>query len=397
MNFVDLIALVIVLVTIYFGARSGFVAQALALVGFVVGALIVIGIAPFAAGPLEGIEQPLRGLIALGAMATIVLVAQAGGSAMGVVIRRRMGRGLLGGIDNAAGAIFGMVRGIFIVWLAGGLIALAPLPLVQAEARQSLILRTMDSQLPSPVVLAAQLGRVIEAAGLPTDVFVGAPPEPAEPIDGPTQQAAERIAAAARDSTVMVEAIACGRFFTGTAFAVAPDHFVTNAHVVAGADRVWIAFDGAIDRHAARVVLFDPELDAALIYAPGLSVAPLALADAVPARGELAAAIGFPAGGRQQVIAVAINRSIEALGRDIYGQQTVARQVIEMTADVRPGDSGGPVVLSDGTIGGVTFSESRDDPLIGYALTPTAVGTAIGPLLSSTAEVTTQSCLTSLN
>jgi S1-C subfamily serine protease/uncharacterized membrane protein required for colicin V production len=393
-NIVDVIAIAIILLTIYFGARSGLVAQALALVGFAVGALIVFAVAPFAAGPLEDIDPPLRGLIALGGMATIVLLAQAGGSAIGVSIRRRMGRGLLGGIDNAAGALFGMVRGIFLVWLAGGLIGLAPLPGIQTEARQSLVLRVMDTQLPSPVVLASELGRLIEAAGLPTDVFIGVPPEPAEPVDGPTQAAAERIAAPARDSTVRIEAIACGRFFTGTGFAVGPDHFVTNAHVVAGSGRVWISFDGALDRHNGNVVLFDPELDAALIYAPGLSADPLTLAEELPARGQEAAAIGFPGGGRQQVIAAAVNRTIDALGRDIYGSHAVAREVIEMTADVRPGDSGGPVILPDGSVGGVTFSESRDSPLIGYALTPTAVSDAIGGALTSQAPVDTQACLT---
>ena len=80
-------------------------------------------VAPYAAGPLESVDPPVRGLIALAAMAAIVLVAQAVGSAAGVAMRRRMGRGVLGGVDNAGGALFGMVRGIFLVWLAGGLLA----------------------------------------------------------------------------------------------------------------------------------------------------------------------------------------------------------------------------------------------------------------------------------
>ena len=303
MNVVDVVALVIVVVAIYFGARSGFVAQALALVGFAVGALLVFGAAPFAAGPLEAIEPPWRGLIALASMAAVVLVAQAIGSAAGIGIRRRMGRGVLGDVDNASGALFGMVRGIFLVWLAGGLIALAPVPVVQAEARQSLVMRVMDTQLPSPVVLAAQLGRVIEAAGLPTDVFVGVAPAPAEPVDGPTQQAAERMAAAARLSTLRVETIACGRFFTGTGFAISPNHFLTNAHVVAGSEKLWLSFDGSLDRHPGEVVMFDPELDAAVIYAPDVNVPVLAIAKTDPQRGQQAAAIGFPGGGREQVIA----------------------------------------------------------------------------------------------
>jgi S1-C subfamily serine protease len=326
-------------------------------------------------------------------MATIVLVAQAVGSAAGVNIRRRMGRGPLGDVDNAGGALFGMVRGIFLVWLAGGLLALAPLPTVQAEARQSLVLRVMDTQLPSPVVLAAQLGRVIEAAGLPTDVFVGVPPAPAAPVDGPTQAAADRIAANAPSSTLRVETVACGRFFTGTAFAVSPGHFLTNAHVVAGSEKLWLSFDGSLDRYAGTVVMFDPQLDAALIYAPDVAVPVLPIASNVPDRGTQAAAIGFPGGGREQIIAAAITRSIEAVGRDIYGSSTVAREVIEMQADVRPGDSGGPLMLPDGTVGGVTFSESRDDPNIGYALTPTSISQAIAPVINSQSPVDTQACL----
>ena len=393
MNIIDVVALLIVVVAIYFGARSGFVAQALALVGFALGALIVFVAAPFAAAPLESIDPPARGLVALTAMAAIVLAAQALGSAAGVALRRRVGPGRLGEVDNASGALFGMVRGIFLVWLAGGLLALAPLPTIQAAARQSLVLRVMDTQLPSPVVLAAQLGRVIEAAGLPTDVFVGVPPAPAAPVDGPTQQAAQRMAAAALGSTLRVETVACGRFFTGTAFAVAPDHFVTNAHVVAGSTSVWLSFDGSLDRHEATVVLFDPQLDAALIYAPGVNVPVLPLAQTVPDRGQQAAAIGFPGGGREQVIAAGINRTIEAVGLDIYSQSTIAREVLEMQADVRPGDSGGPLILPDGTVGGVTFSESREDPDIGYALTPTSIAQAIGPALNSQTAVGTQNCL----
>ncbi|MDP8904576.1 MAG: MarP family serine protease [Chloroflexota bacterium] len=395
MNIVDFIAVVIVLVTIYLGARSGFVAQALALAGFAIGILIVIAVAPFLAQPLANVDAPLRGLIALGAMAFVVLIAQAGGSAVGVSIRRRMGRTLFGGVDNAAGALFGMLRGIFLVWLAGGLIALAPVPRLQAEARQSLLLRALETRLPSPIVLAAELGRLIEAAGLPTDVFVGTPPSPAPPIDGPSEREANEIAEPALASTLRVEATACGRFYTGTGFAVRPNHLITNAHVVAGSDRVWVSVDGSLDRHAATVVHYDPKLDAAVVYAPGVVLTPLTLAADVPERGQPAAAVGFPGGGAQQVKPAAISRTIEALGRDIYGQRMVERVVIEMRADVRPGDSGGPLVLGNGSVGGVTFSESRDNTEIGYALTPTAVAESVGSALSSTTGVSTEGCLPS--
>ena len=259
-NLVDLIAVLLVAVAIVFGWRSGFVVQALALAGFVVGLVLVIVLAPTLADAFAEMDTLMRTLLVLGIVAAVVFLAQGIGSALGGSVRRRMGRGVLGGVDNGAGAFFGLARGIFIVWLMGGLLALFPVPALAAEARQSVVLRALDTRLPSPVVLAAELGRVLEAAGLP-DVFVGAPPPVEAPPGGPDAAQAEQIAAAARRSTVRVESLACGRFMTGSGFAITADHLVTNAHVVTGTEQLWISFDGSLDRlpamlgasrHAAR-------------------------------------------------------------------------------------------------------------------------------------------------
>jgi uncharacterized membrane protein required for colicin V production len=300
-NIVDLLAALIVVIAIVFGWRSGFVVQALALVGFIGGLVLMIALAPLAVGLLVSVAPWLGSLLLITTMAGIVLIAQGIGGAVGTVLRRRLGRGVLGGLDMAAGAAFGMLRGVFVVWLVGGLVALLPFPGLVTEARQSFVLRTLDTRLPSPIVLASQLGQVIEAAGLP-DVFVGAPPPPAPPIDAPGLAAAERAAAVARPSTVRVESIACGHFVTGTGFALEAEHIVTNAHVVAGSSRVWVSFDGSFDRHSGAVVFIDPELDVALIDVPGLHVAPLSLAAEVPGRGTAMAGLGFTGGGPERVI-----------------------------------------------------------------------------------------------
>jgi S1-C subfamily serine protease len=391
-NLVDFVAVLVVGLAVWAGFRSGFAVQALALAGFVGGVVLLIALAPHLAGLVESVDAPLRSLIVLAAIGTVVLLAQGVGSEVGAMLRRRMGVGLLGNVDRGAGAAFGVARGIFLIWLIGGLLAVAPIPALASEVRQSLIVRALETRLPSPVILAAEFGRIVQAAGLP-DVFAELPQAPAEPVDGPNQRAAEQIAGEARASTLRVEAIGCGRFMSGTGFAVGPEHYVTNAHVVAGADRVWLSFDGALERHRALVVDFDSDLDVALLYAPGLDVVPLELADDVPDRGTQAAAIGFTGGGAQRVIPAGVRRSLEALGRDIYGRDTVAREVIEMSADVAPGDSGGPVLLNDGTVGGVTFSESRTDPEVGYALSPVAVADAIANALGDTDPVSSGACL----
>jgi S1-C subfamily serine protease len=391
-NLVDFVAAMVVALAVWAGFRSGFAVQALALAGFVGGVVLLIALAPHLAGLLESVEPPLDSLIVLGGIGTVVLLAQGIGAELGAMLRRRMGGGLISNVDHGAGAAFGVARGIFLIWLVGGLLAVAPIPALASEVRQSLVLRVLETRLPSPVILAAEFGRIVQAAGLP-DVFAGLPGTPAEPVDGPNQRAAEQIAGAARASTLRVEAIGCSRFMSGTGFAVGADHYVTNAHVVAGADRTWLSFDGALERHRAQIVYFDADLDVALLYAPDLAVVPLELAAAAPDRGTQVAAIGFTGGGAQRVIPAGVRRSLDALGRDIYGRDTTSREVIELTADVAPGDSGGPVLLNDGTVGGVTFSESRTDPGVGYALSPVAVADAIARSLDDTAPVSPGACL----
>lgn len=392
MNVIDLAAVVIVVLAIYFGWRSGFVIQLFALLGFVAGIALLVFLAPYAADLVADADPFMRSLLVLGVMGGVVLLAQGIGSSIGASLKRRMGPGIVSGIDHGLGAGFGMARGLFMVWLLGGLLGLVNVSGLGTEARQSFVLRALDSRLPSPVVLAAELGRLLEAAGLP-DALVGAPPPVEAPADGPSAEEAEQIAGAARRSTVRVEAIACGRFLTGSGFAVTADHFVTNAHVLAGAEQVWVSFEGSLDRFSATVVDFDPDLDAALLHVNGMEAAPLTLADSLPTRGEPAAALGFTGGGRQRLIPGVISRTLSALGRDIYGGSVVPREVIEMRLDVAPGDSGGPLVGPSGAVAGVTFSESRENPQIGYALSPLEVAASIGDALRSTDPVGTGPCI----
>ena len=120
----------------------------------------------------------------------------------------------------------------------------------------------------------------------------------------------------------------------------------------------------------ADVVLFDPDLDVALLHASDVGGPVLRLATATPDRGTVGAALGFAGGGPLVVMPAAVSGTYPATGRDIYGTKRVTRDILELRAEVEPGDSGGPVVLEDGTVGGLVFAESRTDPAVGYALAP---------------------------
>jgi S1-C subfamily serine protease len=175
---------------------------------------------------------------------------------------------------------------------------------------------------------------------------------------------------------------------------VANAYVVTNAHVVAGAR------DGAIsissidgDNVDAHVVLFDPSLDVAVLHAPDLRAVRLKFTDGDPKRGTVGAALGYPGGGALTIVPAAVTGAYDAIGRDIYGQARVDRDILELRAQIERGDSGGPFVLPDGTIGGLVFAEARTDPDVGYALSPSSVEDRIAPAIGRTRVVATGACL----
>ena len=68
------------------------------------------------------------------------------------------------------------------------------------------------------------------------------------------------------------------------------------------------------------------------------------------------------------MVPAGVMAEFEAEGRDIYGQGLTVRDVYEIQAIVRPGNSGGPLVQPDGQVIGVVFSRSTTNGDIGYAL-----------------------------
>ena len=61
--------------------------------------------------------------------------------------------------------------------------------------------------------------------------------------------------------------------------------------------------------------------------------------------------------------------AVTARGDDIYGTSGVTRELYALRAQVRPGNSGGPLLTPDGEVAGVIFARSLDDSATAYALT----------------------------
>lgn len=390
MNLFDLAAICLLVVGILAGIRSGALPQLGGLLGAVAGGVLAIAIAPLVRDQVESLDNPARLIAVVGGLLLLVGLGEAIGSTLGRSASEALGSGVLSTIDRAAGGLIGVAQAVLTVWLVGGLLALAPISNLSSQAQRSYAVRIVTGALPPVSEIASGVGGLIDASGLP-EVFVGLEPFPAPPVATPETARARQIAAAAIASTAEISSDACSFALAGTGFVVRPGYLVTNAHVVAGARHSVVII--ASRTYDATVVLFDPELDVALLYAPAVRAPALTFAASTPPRGTEAAALGHPEGGPLQVIPAAVSGAYRAVGRDLYGTSNVVRNIVELRAAIQHGDSGGPLVLPDGTVGGVVFAEARSDPTVGYALSPTDVATRIAPALGRTGGVSTGPCV----
>jgi S1-C subfamily serine protease len=390
-NLFDAVVIVILVAAVLIGIASGALPQLGGLAGAVAGAGVAIAGLPLVARLLDAIPPDLRAFVVLGGILVLVGAGEAIGSGVGRAIAVRLGGGVLGTADRVLGGFVGVGQALLVVWLIGGLLASGPMRFLASQAQTSLIVRAMSRVLPPPTEFAAELANVLNGTGIP-ELFVGLEPLPAPDVERPSDPVARGIAQAAVPSTVRVSAATCQFQSTGTGFAVAGDYVVTNAHVVAGGSTIRVQASGGGLRDATPV-FFDPNLDVALLWVPGLGAPPLRFAAADPSRGAVGATLGFPHGGGLVVEPAAVAGAYAAQGRDIYGGGRVSRRILELRAVVDQGDSGGPLVLTDGTVGGVVFAEARTDESAGYALSPTTVATAVSPSVGRTGPVDTGACI----
>ncbi len=391
MNLLDALIILVLLLSAVAGARAGFLGPVLGLVGAVIGFAFALFLASVLREQLAQIEQPMRALVTILGLGAFVVTGEATGAAIGANMSHGLRRSAFRPIDAVGGALVGAAHVVLLVWLLGGMLAMGMAPTFGALAHDSVAVRIATERLPPPMTVAGRLLALLDTTDLPP-LFGGLEPLPAEPVELPADAEARALAESALASTARVTAGGCGAGLSvGSAFFVSPTHAVTNAHVVAGSQDTSVTVGGTTLE--AIVVAFDDEADLALLSVPGANAPALQLAETTPTRGTTGVALGYPGGGDLTITAAGVTASHDIAGPNIYGDGAFSRSVVELRAEVRRGNSGGPLVIEPGLVGGVIFGASRINPEVGYAIGADEAVARLGPSIGSETPVDTGACL----
>lgn len=393
----DLTLLLLLAVYAWSGWRQGLVSALLGLAGLVGGAFLALRFVP---GLLEA-HADILAATPVGALALVAAVIACAllGQGLMLLLARRVRDVVTAptarAVDSGLGLLAVLLTAMLVVWVVAGAVSLSGPPAARDLVSRSLVVSALDDIVPpSTEDLVQDLTRTLDRGVFPR-VFQGRGPEPIAPVeapDGAVTTDPDVTRALASVVHVRAESDVCGRAQVGSGWVVARGRIATNAHVVAGAERVTVSVRGTGREHAARVVAFDPRGDVAVLAVSDLA-APAAQQGAALDTGAQAALAGFPGDHGLWVGAARVRDVLTARGADIYGNPDVSRQIYSLRAQVRRGASGGPVIDRRGDVVGMVFATSLDDPDTGYALTLDEIAPVLNRGVLGSRALSTGECL----
>ena len=395
MNVVDIVVLTAIVLFAWSGWRNGFVSGLLSFIGFLGGGLIGVFLAPLVLG-----QWRIEGTLGLAITAALVIGCAIAGQIATSIIGRKLHDRITWEpariVDNIGGAALNVLAIAVIGWILAATATALPGSTVSSQVRSSSVLSTLDTVVPSQARdMVTNLRNLVDTSGLP-QLFDGFGVLPPAPVEAPTAAVVKNKAVQrSLNSVVRIQGSApsCGSGFTGSGFVIAQGRVLTNAHVVAGvrSPRVEVPDTGSF---RATTVYFDPRVDVAVLEVPGLRAPALTMSGPV-GRGADTVIAGYPGGGPMTATAARVRGTIGgdvARGTDIYGKPGVQREVYALRGVARPGNSGGPLLTSDGQVAGVVYAQAVADPQMAFALTAAQVSDAISAGRNATREVSTGGC-----
>ena len=257
------------------GHRQGLVVSVMSLVGFLSGGALGMWLLPILLKRWDSVDSNggLRAVVLI----FLVFVLASVGQAVAVLLGSRLRRGIrvkpARVIDSLLGAMATVIAASVLIWFMAGAVRVGvPAPLAKAIGG-SRVIQTIDRFVPPQTArLFASFGSVLDREGFPR-VFEGVQAEPIVPVSPPDNQLASGSGVArASASIVKITGVAesCNRGQEGSGWVVGPQRVITNAHVVAGVTSEHVRVGGTGRSYDARVIVFDPQRDLAVLSVPGL-------------------------------------------------------------------------------------------------------------------------------
>ena len=392
----DLLDLALVVIAVGFavsGYRQGFIVGSLSFIGFVGGAVLGAEFGPAISRAVVG-GQTQQDVVAVILLVIFAIIGQFLFSSVGAYVRQSMTSPSSTVLDSVGGAAVSVLSMLLIAWAMASVLTASSFQGIVKQIDNSAVLTTMDKVMPSQAkTMFSQFRRLLASGPFPqvfsgigaAHLFAISAPDPAV-LNSPGYEAAR-----SRVLKVQGTALSCDRSIEGTGFVYAPDHIMTNAHVVAGVNQGLTVTTFSGRKYSASVVLYDPQVDIAVLYVPGLGMTPLQF-DTQAQTGDSAVVAGYPLDRNFTQVPARIGGTQDAIGPDIYQTGQVSRLIYEIRANVEPGNSGGPLLSPSGTVYGVVFAAAVDNSTTGFALTASEVATDARTGASTTFPTSTQGC-----
>lgn len=391
MNIVDICIILIVAGSAYWGSKKRAVTQVSILIGVIVGLIV----ASLAYNRLAFLTQnsSLRGIVLAVSILAIGFLTCDFVLTLGRRLRHRLpwDKKPLLLAEKIISGVVSSVMTLLIIWLVIGVFGVLLPAVVRHQIKTAWAYSNLEDALPYPEAVrrAAALLQPFRAP----EIFVGQEPS----FDGQvsvvdTFENLDDAVAGASPSVLRINAWGCGSTSAGTGFLTSNKRtIVTNAHVVAGANRI-TAQDGR-GTYTAHVLSFDPRLDiAVLTISSDAAGNPLVLSAQAAAPGQIAAVVGYPAGNDLTTEDAIVVQQLRAEGYDIYGKDKITRDIFALRAQVVPGNSGSPLVGASGKVAGVVVGHSDEQNRTGYAIVANQVESSVAAALVANQVVSTGSC-----
>ncbi|TLQ01438.1 MarP family serine protease [Nesterenkonia salmonea] len=384
----DLILVFVVLVFVAAGFARGVWATVGGAAGFMVGATAAFFSIPLVAAWMP--DSPWRVVAVIGCAIVLVVAGHALGSAAGAEVQRMFRSPTIRTVSALIGAVVNLAVAFVVIAALSFSVQAMGFPQVNHHMKQSAVLQGINQAMPDRVEsMFADVRSHVLASDIPEIAQLLVP----EAEDAPAAGELTEAASATTQSVARITGVAqqCGQSQFGSGVALSPNRVMTNAHVVAGVSEPSVEMpDGQIA--TARVVHFDTSKDLALLAVDTLDAPPAQVGGAMDRNAD-GYVMGYPSGGPFVAGPAVVQARDVSQVNNIYGASASELEIYQLNADVRRGNSGGPLVDRDGNVAGIVFARALEGDAVGFAVTVDAAGEAMTNPDAFTDTVSTGQCL----